>query len=127
MTEIFSGKPARPQSVPHDVVGSERWPDKANFAGHYAVIEGPNAPDYMQVIIVDTLTGQVFQPPLAGKGGQYASNFSVPMDPLNFGGVKYRLDSKLLILPRSCPDRHVGCSAYYFVWQGGGWSEVSSG
>jgi len=96
-----------------------------NFAGHYVIIEGPNAPDYMQAVIVDLSTGRIFQPPLAGQGGPHASYFSIPMDPFKFGGMDYRVDSRLLILPRSSTNRYRGYSTYYFVWDHETWLPIN--
>jgi len=140
VTQMFGGIPAAPKIVrPEEraassiiqegvekgrwVLGSDRKTQRPgpNFAGHYIVIEWGGGPDYWQAIIVDAVTGQIFQPPMAGTGGQHAGYFSIPMDPLDFKGVKFRLDSKLMVLPRACPDRASGCRAYYFVWQDDRW------
>ena len=95
-----------------------------NFAGHYFVIEGPNAPDYAQVIIVDLVTGRIFQPPFAGRGGPHAGYFSIPADLFNFQSMEFRLNSRFVVLPRTCPDRAAGCSTYYFLWDNDQWIPV---
>jgi hypothetical protein len=139
VTEIFKGTPAKLQPVNRQenaasagiasAIENGEWPDRSksqvpNFAGHYFVIEGPNAPDYAQVIIVDLATGRIFQPPFAGKGGPSAGYFSIPADPLNFNSMAFRLDSKLVVLPRTCPDRAAGYSTYYFLWDHDKWIPV---
>lgn len=98
-----------------------------NFAGHYVIIEGPNAPDYMQAIIVDLVTGRIFQPPFANKGGPHAGYFTIPMDPLDFEGIEFRVNSKLLILPRSSADpaRSRGYSTFCFVRDHDRWISIN--
>ena len=144
VTQIFSGMPAPPKIIGLEeraassiiqagvergrwVLGSDKKTQRPgpNFAGHYIVIEWSGGPDYWQAIIVDAITGQIFQPPLAGKGGAHASYFSIPMDPLDFKGIEFQLDSKLMVLPRACPDRS-HCRAYYFVWQDNRWVSASA-
>ena len=140
VTEMFNGRPAAPNLVTPEeqaastiiregvergkgVFASDRKNERVgpNFAGHDIIIEGVDGPDYLPVIIVDAVTGRVFQPPFAGKGGEHASYFSIPMDPFNFRGIDFRLNSRLLALPRACPDRAAGCRAYYFLWQDDHW------
>ena len=131
MTEIFKSKPAPIDPVSAlekeasaDIRKTIERGSSANFAGHYRVIEGPNAPDYAQVVIVDLVTGRIFQPPFAGKGGPSASYFSIPSDPFDFNSMEFRLDSSLVVLPRACPDRARGCSTYYFLWKNDTWIPV---
>jgi hypothetical protein len=139
VTEIFKGKPVPLQALKPEekaesadiryAIENGTWPDKSksrvpNFAGHYFVIEGPNAPDYAQVIIVDLVTGRIFQPPFAAKGGPSASYFSIPADPFDFNSMEFLLNSRLVVLPRACPDRAVGCSTYYFLWDNDKWIPV---
>jgi hypothetical protein len=109
------------------VLGADRKTQRPgpNFAGHYIVIEWGGGPDYWQAIIVDSITGRVFQPPFAGQGGPSASYFSIPMDVFNFRGIDFRLNSKLMVLPRACPTRSLGCSEYYFLWQDDRWIPLS--
>ncbi len=139
VTEVFEGNaaPLQPITAEEKAISQDattaierrRAPDGSklnlpNFAGHYLIIVGPNAPDYMQAVVVDLSTGRVFQPPFAGEGGSSASYFSIPMDPVDFEGVKFRLDSKLLVLPRSSSDRNRGYAAYYFIWDNNKWIQV---
>jgi hypothetical protein len=139
VADIFKGKPAPLQPLTSEekaaspvilkAIETGSWPDKTksrvpNFAGHYYVVEGPNAPDYAQVIIVDLVTGRIFQPPFAGKGGPSASYFSIPADPFNFSGMEFRLNSRLVVLPRTSPVRAAGYSTYRFLWEDDKWSPV---
>jgi hypothetical protein len=93
VTEIFQGNPAPLQLVKpeekaasadiRNAIDDGGCPDRGksrvpNSAGHYFVIEGPNAPDY----------------------------------------------AKVIVLPRTCPDRAVGYSTYYFLWENDKWIPV---
>jgi hypothetical protein len=143
VTETLKGKPVPPQIVRQEEQaastiirdgvergkgvkgrdGKER--PGPNIAGHYIVIEWGDGPDYWQAAIVDALTGRIFQPPFAGQGGPHASYFSIPMDPFGINGTKFRLNSKLMVLPRACPNQAVGCSEYYLLWQQNHWTPLN--
>ena len=127
---IFKGPPAAPklnkplermyQAKIHDALQKAPGP---NFAGKMIVVNWSCGTPCLQMALVDAETGAVFYPPLSalGSGSQnfllpnLAPGSSPPQDP----DVKYRLDSRLMIVSATPLESAQHASfTYYFLWQG---------
>ena len=121
VAEIFKNEPVPPQRR----IGYNNIKWVTNFAGHYMVIQWAPGGDHLILDIFDTKTGRVFTPPLFPK--RFVSPDCpncTPTNPLNYGGADFRLNSRLMVLERACPNDRLhyllqfvflGCSKYYFL------------
>jgi hypothetical protein len=117
VSRIFQGAPAAPKLL----TAGRRFRTKirqsvrrgANFAGHYTVAEWGCGTSCVQIPVVDTQTGDVYEGPFGtlpqGYMG-YGINFEEETD------IFYRRDSALFIA-RGCPNDKQ-CAAYYYRWTG---------
>jgi hypothetical protein len=104
-----------------------------NFAGHLMVITWAPGGDHLILDVYDTKTGHVFTPPyFPPRFVSRDCNNCTPTNPFKFGGTDFRLNSRLLVLERACPNDGLhtflqaififlaggpGCSRYYFMWE----------
>ena len=133
----FDDYPAKPYTGPNaapDVLGDPRsrmyrtqlrgWAkEKPNFAGHYILATWGCGTGCTQIAVIDALTGKVFHPP----GARTNSVVNVHDELLvegdssprraDFGALRYRADSRLLILFGTPEDRVANRGITYFVWQ----------
>jgi hypothetical protein len=123
VTKVFKGVPVPPQMY----TGPTNIKKVTNFAGHYMVVHWASAGDHLILDVIDAETGRVFVPPLfpARFVSPECPN-CIPTNPLSFGGADFRVNSRLMVLERACPNdrpQHfwqfwfTGCSKYYFLWE----------
>jgi hypothetical protein len=99
--------------------------EKPNFAGHYIVATWGCGTGCTQLAVIDALTGKVFHPPGARTNSVVdvheallvAEDFPRRAD---FGAVRYRADSRLLILIGMPENRMENRGISYFVWENDG-------
>jgi hypothetical protein len=121
VTAILKGTPADPQfQTPGQRMfrtmirlAAKKGP---SFAGHYTVAEWGCGTACIQIAIVDTQSGHVYDGPFGSlpKGGLYLG--SGAFDDEYDTGIFYRLDSHLFVL-RGCPN-YKKCGSYYYKWNG---------
>jgi hypothetical protein len=140
VSEVFKGKPAAPVftraeerrfrtairegvNLGYAVVDGETGDSVArpgpNFAGQYTIVNWGCGTDCGEMAIVDAETGRIYQPPFASKGSAYfcyPTRFTEP--------PRYRLNSRLFIMPDICSGGVAMCGTYYFVWENNRWREV---
>lgn len=136
----FKDYPAKPYVGPNAVpdVRSDRrsrmyrtqlrdWArEKPNFAGQYILATWGCGTGCTQIAVIDALTGRVFHPPGARTnsivnvhdallvGGDTSQRRA------DFGALRYRVDSRLLILIGTPEDRAANRGISYFVWENDG-------
>jgi hypothetical protein len=136
VTEMFTGKPAEPILSTSEIrryrtrirngvsSGADVWNGSwkhpverkgPNFAGHYFVVRWGCGSECVMMATVDTVTGNVYEPPLSLHG-----SLDVPLDNLSDMEVDFRPDSSLLVLRNGCRDfaKRSSCGVYYFNWKG---------
>lgn len=82
-----------------------------NFAGHFALAEWGCGAACVQMAVIDTISGQVYDGPF---GILPRGTISFPAEENT--GLFYHPDSSLLIA-RGCPNE-TDCGAYYYLWTG---------
>lgn len=97
--------------------------EKPNFAGHHILATWGCGTSCTQVALIDARTGKVFHP--LGVRLNYAANVDVdllddaPSSPrrADFGALRYRADSRLLILFGTPENKAENRGISYFVWE----------
>jgi hypothetical protein len=133
----FSDYPARPYPGPNavpDVLGDPRsrmyrtqlrgWArEKPNFAGHYILATWGCGTGCAQIAVIDALTGRVFHPSGARTNSVanvhdelFVDGDSSPRR-ADFGALRYRVDSRLLVLIGTPENRAGNHGISYFVWE----------
>jgi hypothetical protein len=133
----FEDYPAKPYTGPHaapDVYSQplsrryrtklREWSrEKANFAGHYIVATWGCGTGCTQIAIIDAISGKVFHPPGARGNSIQDVDPDVLDDEDNpsplradFGALRYRADSRLLVLFGAAEWRKENTGISYFVW-----------
>ena len=87
--------------------GAEHGP---NFAGHYTVVIWGCGTSCAQFVIVDALSGRVYDPPFRSVVGGDANGS------LRNWGLHFQLDSALFIA-QGCPEEK-DCATRYYKWNG---------
>lgn len=94
-----------------------------NFAGHFIVVQWGCGTSCVMMVIVDTLTGKIYDIPL-GFGKEAGQRMLLPGLGLRPAEVEFRLTSQLWRMD-ACPDQphqeHARCYSYYYLWQGNNW------
>jgi hypothetical protein len=97
--------------------------EKPNFAGHYILATWGCGTGCTEIAVIDAITGKVFHPPGA------RTNHIEDVDPevlvevrenerrADFGALRYRADSRLLILFGAPEGRADNQGISYFVWE----------
>lgn len=94
-----------------------------DFAGHYRFAMWGCGTGCVGGAIIDLQSGDIFLPPLAGKGrGEERWIFCTDSDKAH--GVEYRLDSRLLIIRCGHDYGDHQDDLHYFVWQDDKFQEV---
>ncbi len=113
---IFKGKPARPLLLSAQArsfrtrlrEGAQKGP---NFAGHYTIVTWGCGSACQQLAVVDARTGRVY----------FSKTLSYATYGLDIGseeaGLKYRLDSKLLILVGTPGEEENLSGTFYYKWE----------
>jgi hypothetical protein len=97
-----------------------------NFAGHYIVATWGCGTSCTQIAVIDALTGKVFHPPGVRTNSvvDVHEGLLVDGDPsprrADFGALRYRADSRLLILIGTPENRAEQRGISYFVWENDG-------
>jgi len=132
----FSDYPAKPFAGPNAApdVGSDTrskryrtqltsWArEKANFAGHYILSTWGCGTGCTEIAIIDAMTGKVFHPPEARANHIEGVDPDVLVDIRegerreDFGALRYRPDSRLLVLFGKPNGRAENEGISYFVW-----------
>ena len=94
--------------------------NRPNFAGHYAIIGWSCGMICVNLAIVDTRTGKIYDTPFIGIGdGPCPDSYRATKAKL----IEFRTDSRLLVVRGSAEDLRPGntfedapCSARYYVW-----------
>ena len=140
----FDDYPATPYAGPNaapDVLGDPRsrmyrtqlrgWAkEKPNFAGHYILATWGCGTGCTQIAVIDALTGKVFHPPgartnsVVNVNGELLVEGDSPPRRADFGALRYRADSRLLILFGTPENRAANRGISYFVWQNDGLRKV---
>jgi len=125
-SKVFTGKNAPPnlrsdsRTKMYRTRLAESAKEKPNFAGHYILARWGCGTDCIQISIIDAITGQVYHP------SGVTTNVAVNVEDLlldesesrpNFGSIKFRTNSRLLMLigmPEESVERR-GIS--YYVWE----------
>ena len=94
-----------------------------NFAGHYILATWGCGTGCTQIAIIDSVTGKVFHP----RGARTNSIVNVHDELLvadqpsprraDFGALRYRVDSRLLVLIGTPEQRPENRGVSYFVWE----------
>jgi hypothetical protein len=97
--------------------------EKPNFAGHYILATWGCGTSCMQIAIIDAISGKVFHP----VGARVNTIEDVDADALvdgregerrnDFGALRYRPDSRLLVLFGTPDGRKENEGISYFVWE----------
>jgi hypothetical protein len=94
-----------------------------NFAGHYIVVQWGCGTSCVMMVIVDALTGKIYDIPL-GFGREGGQRIVLPMVGLSPAEVAFRLRSRLWKM-NACLDQpyneHSLCYAYYYVCAACAW------
>jgi hypothetical protein len=123
--ELFAGKPAKiiwPSGVDPGDPNSDKMvsavqfglPRKANFAGHYAIVEYGCGAECSQVVVVDMKNGMVLdsQPYVTMEVDLY------PKSGIPYRGLAFKLSSRLLIASGcfdwDSPESRQECGTKYF-------------
>lgn len=81
-----------------------------NFAGHYTVASWGCGAECAAYVIVDNLSGEIYEPPEISRGIS-----------LGVGGPEFRPDSTLMVVA-NCPEPKVyglkGCNRQFYRWNG---------
>jgi len=133
----FNDYPADPYSGPNaapDVLRDPRsrmyrtqlrgWAkEKPNFAGHYILATWGCGTGCTQIAVIDALTGKVFHPSGARTNSvvDVHDELLIEEDPsprrADFGALRYRVDSRLLVLIGTPENRVENRGISYFVWE----------
>ena len=140
----FQDYPATPYAGPNAApdVGSDpqsrryrtqlrNWArEKPNFAGHYILATWGCGTGCTQIAVIDAITGKVFHP----RGARSNSIEHVDADVLldvkegerraDFGALRYRADSRLLVLFGRPDGRAENTGISWFTWEGEGLRRV---
>jgi hypothetical protein len=97
--------------------------EKPNFAGHYILATWGCGTGCTQIAVIDAVTGKVFHPSGARTNSivdvhdeLLADEGSSPLRS-DFGALRYRADSRLLILIGMPEERPENRGISYFVWE----------
>ncbi len=116
VTNIFKGNPAPPVLATKDhrlyrTMIRQGAAKGANFAGHYTVAEWGCGSSCVSLVVVDAMTGHVYDPPFRVLTMDSATN------PRNYHGPVYQLKSRLFIAD-GCPDEdEKRCGTSYYEWK----------
>jgi hypothetical protein len=123
VTEVFKGPLAAPNlRTPGQRMFRTRIREGAkggpNFAGHYAIAEWGCGSSCISIAVVDEKTGAVYDGPFVILGYIPVHVYpDVPtVDSIDQLGVKFKLDSRLLIV-RGCAEDE-DCASFYYEWTG---------
>jgi hypothetical protein len=124
VAEVFKGVPAKPILRTAGQRGfrtriREGAAGGTNFAGHYAIAQWGCGSFCISIAIIDEKTGAVYDGPFSILGYMPVDVFpDVPAadDSIDQLGVKFKLDSRLLIV-RGCQEDQ-DCASYYYEWTG---------
>jgi hypothetical protein len=128
--------PATPYAGPHaapDVRSDPRstryrtqlraWArEKPNFAGHYILATWGCGASCFEIAIIDAVTGKVFHPAGARSDfiddvdGDLLEDVEAPSRREDFGALRYRVDSRLLVLIGTPEQRKEDRGISWFVW-----------
>jgi hypothetical protein len=112
---VFDGQPARPKletplAREHVTIIRKAASRGPNFAGHYTVVDWGCGTSCGVYVIVDDLTGKIYEPPEISKGVD-----------LGVAGPKFRPNSTLMVVA-SCPPPEVyglkNCQRKFYKWDG---------
>ncbi|HEY8101754.1 MAG TPA: hypothetical protein VIF82_13465 [Burkholderiaceae bacterium] len=121
-TEKFRGSVAAPNIRSHprsrmfQTMIRQGAKDGPNFAGHYTIVFWGCGTSCASLAIVDTNTGKVFHP----QNLQTIDNINVDFDELEKPDgrlIKFKLDSKLLIVFGGINEEPTMRGISYFVWE----------
>ncbi len=115
VAEIYEGKHARVDLSSHP--DAKTWRTQliaaanrgSNFAGHYTIATWGCGSSCIALGIIDAMTGKVYFPAAL-------SHVSLAGLPENEEGLKFRLDSNLLIV-RGSPNEEEQKGIYYYTWE----------
>jgi hypothetical protein len=97
--------------------------EKPNFAGHYILATWGCGTGCTQIAVIDALTGKVFHPPGVRSNSIVDVHDELLVDVSSsprrgdFGALRYRADSRLLILVGTPEGRTENRGISYFVWE----------
>lgn len=120
VSKIFRGKPARPLLARNPQARNFRTRLKEgalkgpNFAGHYTIVTWGCGSGCQQLAIIDAQTGRVYFPKALSTA--IYSMMTTPDE----AGLKYRLNSKLLVLvgwPNEDADTENLAGTFYYKWE----------
>src|SRR5687767_756296 len=104
--------------------------EKPNFAGHYILATWGCGTGCTQIAVIDVLTGKVFHPPGARTNSivnvheTLLVNGGTSRRRADFGALRYRVDSRLLILIGTPEDRVANRGISYFSWENDGLKRI---
>ena len=97
--------------------------EKPNFAGHYILATWGCGTGCTQIAVIDAVTGKVFHPPGARTNSIVDVDSELLRDAdssprrADFGALRYRADSRLLVLIGMPEERPENRGISYFVWE----------
>jgi hypothetical protein len=104
--------------------------EKPNFAGHCIIATWGCGTGCTQIAVIDVRTGKVFHPPGARTNSivNVHDTLLVGGGPsrrrADFGALRYRVDSRLLILIGTPEDRAANRGISYFAWENDGLKRI---
>ena len=87
--------------------------DGPNFAGHYTIVFWGCGAGCISLALADAITGKVFHP----KDLQVIDTTNVDFDGFDDELVKFKLDSKLLVVVGAINEESTRRGISYFVWE----------
>ena len=129
VTKIFKGKPARPVFASNPQArtfrtrlteGAQKGP---NFAGHYTIVTWGCGTGCEQMAVVDAQTGRVYFPKALSS-----LNYNL-VENIEDAGLKYRLNSRLLVLVGSPGEEAEAANTvgtFYYKWENNDFKLVHS-
>ena len=97
--------------------------EKANFAGHYILATWGCGTGCTQIAVIDALSGKVFHPAGAKTNSIVDVHEELLIDDnpsprrSDFGALRYRADSRLLVLVGTPENRAENRGISWFVWE----------
>ncbi len=98
--------------------------ERPNFAGHYILATWGCGTGCTEIAVIDAVTGKIFHPPgastnqIANVDTDLLEDVSATPRRADFGALRYRVDSRLLILFGAPEGRAENLGISYFVWEG---------